>query len=378
MKGPVITSSQTAPPSRVEGPLSVSGSSSQKSKRNRGERASLATERKQVEENLRQCEDKYRFLFDAVPIGICITDFEGNVITANRSLCEMLAITCDGITTSKIVDHCSDLKEREKLLGILTGSGSTSYSEVSLKDRAGEVHVALLNLDLMHMGGQKLILATFRDITRRKRAEEELTQSLRRLEETLEGTINALASTIELKDPYTAGHQRRVACLACAIANEMGLAQDRIDGIEMAGLVHDVGKIAIPAEILTVPRRLTEAEFSLVKMHPQVGYDILKPIAFPWPVAEIVLQHHERIDGSGYPQALCGRGVLLKQARILAVADVVEAMSSHRPYRPSLGMDKALAEISGGRGILYDPDVVDGCVSLFSDRGFKFNVQSSP
>lgn len=203
-----------------------------------------------------------------------------------------------------------------------------------------------------------------RDITRRKQAEEQLRT-------TLEETVNALASVLEQRDPYTSGHQRRVAQLACAIAEEMGLSGERVDGLRLAGVIHDVGKISVPAEILSKPSRLNEMEFNIIKTHPQAGHDVLKKIEFPWPIAQMVFQHHERMDGSGYPQGLSGEDILL-EARILGVADVVEAMSSHRPYRPALGKDKALAEVLEAKGTLYDPDVVDACLKLFAERDFKF------
>ena len=208
------------------------------------------------------------------------------------------------------------------------------------------------------------------ELAERKRAEEELKDNLEKLRKTLGGTIQAIASTVEIKDPYTAGHQRRVANLARAIATEMGLSKDQIDGIRMAGVTHDIGKISIPAEILSKPTELSAFEVGIIRAHPQVGYDVLKEIDFPWPVAEIVLQHHERMDGSGYPQGLSGEDILL-EARILAVADVVEAMASFRPYRPARGIDKALEEISQNREILYDPEVVDVCLKLFVEKGLE-------
>jgi putative nucleotidyltransferase with HDIG domain len=211
------------------------------------------------------------------------------------------------------------------------------------------------------------------EIAERVQAEKDLKRSLEKLQKALEGTIHALAATTEMRDPYTAGHQRRVAELAGAIAEEMGLPKDKIEGIRMAGLIHDVGKISVPAEILSKPSKLNEMEMDLIKAHSQIGYDILKEIDFPWAVAKIVLQHHERMDGSGYPQGLKGDEILL-EARILAVADVVEAMASHRPYRPALGIDAALSEIEKNRGRLYDPEIVAACLRLFREKGFTLEV----
>lgn len=198
---------------------------------------------------------------------------------------------------------------------------------------------------------------------------EERTEKLRKA---LDGIVHAMALTVETRDPYTAGHQRRVTELALAIAKQDGLLEEQMEGLRMGGMIHDLGKIAVPAEILSKPGRLTDTEFSLIKNHPQVGYNILKEIEFPWPVAQMVLQHHERINGSGYPQGLSGEEIIL-EARIMAVADVVEAMASHRPYRPALGIDTALEEISKNRGSLYDPDAADACLKVFKEKGFEFS-----
>jgi len=247
------------------------------------------------------------------------------------------------------------LEHREKIYGLL----SVSIPRGLVGDKEGQ--------SLFREVASDLALA-LHDIE----LEEERKRAKQKLQKTLEETIYALASAIEMRDPYTAGHQKRVTKLACAIAKEMGLSKEQIEGIHMAGLIHDIGKISIPSEILTKPGKLNDLEYSLIKTHPQAGYNILKGIEFPWPVAQIVLQHHERMDGSGYPQGLCGKDVLL-EARILAVADVVEAMSSHRPYRPAYGIDKALEEISKNKGILYDPEVVNACLRLFNQKGFKFD-----
>ncbi len=208
-------------------------------------------------------------------------------------------------------------------------------------------------------------------LTERNRAQEELQQSLEKLRRAIEGVVHVIAVTVETRDPYTAGHQRRVANLACAIAKELGLSKDRIDGISMAGVIHDHGKISVPGEILSKPGQLTEFEFGIIKTHPKVGYDILKTIEFPWPVDQIVLQHHERVNGSGYPQGLYGKDILI-EAKIISVADVVEAMASHRPYRPALGIERALEEISKNRDILYAPEVVDACVKILKRGDFTF------
>ncbi len=209
-------------------------------------------------------------------------------------------------------------------------------------------------------------------IIERRRAESALRGSFDNLEAAMEGTLLVLAAALEKRDPYTAGHQRRVAQLGEAIAQAMDLPQDKIQGLRLAGIVHDIGKIAIPAEILSKPTRLSGPEMALIKIHSQAGFEMIKDIPFPRPVAEIVRQHHEFLDGSGYPRGLAGDGIL-QEARILAVADVVEAMASHRPYRPALGVEKALEEIERQKGVHFDPDVVDVCLALFRDQGFRFD-----
>jgi putative nucleotidyltransferase with HDIG domain len=184
------------------------------------------------------------------------------------------------------------------------------------------------------------------------------------------GTIQAIVHVVETRDPYTAGHQNRVADLAGAIATEMHLPADTIEGIRTAGVIHDIGKISVPAEILAKPGKLSQKEFELIKDHPQTGYEVLKDVEFPWPIAQIIRQHHERLDGSGYPRGLTGEEVLL-EARIIAVADVIEAIASHRPYRPARGIEAALAEIEQNKGVLYDASAVDACVKLFKEKAYK-------
>jgi HD-GYP domain-containing protein (c-di-GMP phosphodiesterase class II) len=203
----------------------------------------------------------------------------------------------------------------------------------------------------------------------RKRAEKNLLKTNQRLSQAITATIQVLSMTVEARDPYTAGHQRRTTILAEAIAGEMGFPPEKIEGLRMAGKIHDIGKISVPSEILNKPAKLTPAECNLVKTHSQKGYEILKDVESPWPLAEIVYQHHERMNGSGYPRGLKGDEILV-EARILAVADTVEAMASHRPYRPAPEVEAALEEIDKSKGILYDSDVVAACLKLFREKGF--------
>ncbi|HOW84708.1 MAG TPA: HD domain-containing protein [Candidatus Aminicenantes bacterium] len=208
-----------------------------------------------------------------------------------------------------------------------------------------------------------------------RRSEDCLQNSVDRLERSLEGTFRAMSMTLELRDPYMAGHQHRVADLAVAIAQEINLPDEKLEGLRLAGIIHDIGKIATPSEIWAKPYRLSRNEFQLVKDHPRVGFEILKDIALPWPVAHIILQHHERLDGSGYPEGLAGDAIL-PEARILAVADVVEAVCSLRPYRPALGLEKGLEEIRKGRGLRYDTRAVDACIRLFREGRFSFRKET--
>jgi putative nucleotidyltransferase with HDIG domain len=209
------------------------------------------------------------------------------------------------------------------------------------------------------------------EIENRKQVQEELEQSLQNLKKVMAATIQAIAMTVEKRDPYTSGHQMRVAALTRAVCQALEFDEDQVEGAYMAASIHDIGKISLPAEILSKPIQLTEIEISLIQAHSQAGYDILKGIEFPWPIADIIIQHHERMNGSGYPQGLAGEDILM-EARVIGVADVVETMASHRPYRPSMGIDKALAEIAQNSGTLYDADVVAACLKLFRDEAFEF------
>jgi PAS domain S-box-containing protein/putative nucleotidyltransferase with HDIG domain len=249
----------------------------------------------------------------------------------------------------------------EKIVGLEIGQSNSN----------GSIFIAEINgAPIIRDGKAILVEAVIRDVTVRKRAEQAARTGTVKLVKAMEDTLQAMAMIVEMRDPYTAGHQRRVSQLSCAIADGMGFSADQVTGLRLAGLIHDIGKVRVPAEILTNPNRLTEAEKTMIKMHPVLGYDVLKTLDLPWPVAKIVHQHHERMNGSGYPLGLVGKDII-PEARVLAIADVVEAIASHRPYRPALGIDKALEEISKQKNTLYDSDAVDSCLKLFKERGFK-------
>lgn len=237
----------------------------------------------------------------------------------------------------------------------------------------GEVFPVEVSLTSIVLHGKNVLHCVWHDITERKQAEEELQRTLERLKRAINATIQVMVSAIEVRDPYTSGHQVRVANIARVMATEMELPAEIVDGIRMAATIHDIGKLSIPAEILSKPTKLTAIEYSLIKEHSRSGYEILKGVESPWPLAEIVYQHHERMDGSGYPRNLKGDDILM-EARIMAVADVVESMASHRPYRPALGLNAAMAEIENNKGTLYDSDVVDACLRLFREKDFHLEV----
>jgi PAS domain S-box-containing protein len=334
------------------------------------------TERRQAEEALLESEKKYRNILENIEDGYYEVDTAGNFTFFNYSLCRILGYSADELMGKNNREYADD-KNAKKIFKVFnevyrTGLPTKAFDwELIKKDGSkcfAEMVVSLITDSNNVKTGFRGIA---RDVTERKRAEEELDNSFKRLRAALGGTIQALAIASETRDPYTAGHQKRVADLSRAIATKMGLDSNQTDGIRMAGVIHDLGKMAVPAEILSKPSKLSAIEYNLIKTHPRAGYDILKDVEFPWPIAQIVLQHHERLDGSGYPAGLKGDEILM-EARVIAVADVVEAIASYRPYRPALGMEKALGEITQNKGILYDPAVVDACLCLFRDRGYKF------
>jgi len=334
-----------------------------------------AWEKRTADRALQDSEERYRELVENASDVIYTHDLEGHFTSSNPAGSRVYGYTVQEIlqlNIAQIVDPEYLPVAQENTRRKLEGLEETGPYELLTHRKDGEPVWVEVSTRLVSKGGVPVeIEGIARDITERKLAEQERERSLSRLRRTLEQTVYALAAAVEMRDPYTAGHQRRVADLATAIAEEMNLPEDRSRGVRMAGLVHDVGKIHIPAEILSKPTRLTEVEWSMIKAHPQAGYDILKDIEFPWPVARIVLQHHERVNGSGYPQGLSDKEILL-EARILGVADVVEAMASHRPYRPAHAVEEALGEIRENRGILYDPEAVDACLEVIGKKILEF------
>ncbi len=311
-------------------------------------------------------------LVQGSPLAIFAVDREGSILVWNQAAENLFGWAEREILgqTNPIVPEEQEEKFRELRDRALAGEIYTGM-ELRVRRKDGSpVDISVSTAPLPDESGLIVgLMAVVADISERKRMEEALRESLRKSHRLFDEMIHALASAVEKRDPYTAGHQQRVARLAGAIAGEMGLPAEKINGIRTAASVHDIGKLSIPAEILSKPGRLSDIEMSLIKTHSQAGYEILAGIEFPWPIARIVQQHHERNDGTGYPWGIAG-GAILQEARILTVADVVEAMASYRPYRPANGIAPALAEIKAHSGSRYAPEVVAACLTLF-DKGFK-------
>jgi len=325
--------------------------------------------RQQAKATLMESEAKFRSYIENSPDGVFIVDGTGRYHEVNKSACLIIGYSKEEIERLSIRDLLAEesleagLAHFKKLME--TGA---AISDLWHKGKDGSKSCLTVNAVKL---SETRALGFCKDITGQKQAEESLKQTLKSLRKALDTTIQVIISTVEARDPYTASHQLRVADLARAIATEMEFPPDRIEGIRIVASIHDLGKLSVPAEILSKPTKLTETEFSLIKEHSRTGYDILKNVESPWPLAEIVYQHHERMDGSGYPRNLKGDEILM-EARILAVCDVVESMASHRPYRAALGIDAALKEIEDNRGGLYDADVVDVCLTLFREKGYQF------
>jgi PAS domain S-box-containing protein/putative nucleotidyltransferase with HDIG domain len=341
-----------------------------------GETFANALVRKRTEESLRESEGNYRNIFDHAVEGIFQSTPDDRYVSVNPALARMLGYE----SPAEVIEEVKSIEEQlyvnrqdyRDIKRLLAAQGYVEGFETKFYRKDGSQMWVSLNARAVRNGNDSILYyeGFHQDITSRKRSDQALQRSLEGMQRTLDGTVKALATTIEMRDPYTAGHQKRVVQLASMIAEEMGLPKDRVEGIRVMGFLHDIGKIVVPAEILSKPGKLTEYEFQFIKAHAQAGYDILKDIELPWPVATAIIQHHEKLDGSGYPRGLSGEEIIL-EARILCVADVMEAMASHRPYRPALGVDVALEEITKEKGTLYDPEVVDICVRIFREKRFQ-------
>lgn len=333
------------------------------------------TDQHEAQEKLTLAAAEWRQTFDAMQDSVSVLDASGVVLRCNRASTDLAGVTYDGLLgrpcysayhpdSQSFIADCPHQRARQ--------SGRTESTILRQDGRwLRETFQPAQDARGSFAGGIHVVS----DISELKQTEERLIESLAQQRAMSEEVIGAIAGIVELRDPYTAGHQRRVSELASAIAAELGLDEDTVAGVRVAGMVHDVGKVMVPSEILSKPGRLSETEFALIKMHAEAGHEILRAIEFPWPVAEVARQHHERLDGSGYPRGLAGERILL-QARILAVADVVEAMASHRPYRPALGLEVALAEIESGSGRLYDASAVKACARVFAEGNFSLEERS--
>ena len=319
----------------------------------------LTIKKYQLQKDIKISEKRYHKLFENSRDPIFIMNGQGNLIDANKTFLKMFKFGLNDLQGFNLENLFTDKKEFAEAITELIRTGSIEDFEAVLKTKNGAELVCLTSASKIEYNTMQTeeYQGIIRDITHHKLTEKELFMSNLRLEKAIYGIVTVTANTLEMRDPYTAGHQRRVALIAKAIAEEMSLEVREIEGIQLAGEIHDIGKISIPAELLSKPNRLTDNEFSLIKSHAQVGYLLLKEIEFPWPLADIIYQHHERINGSGYPLGLEGDNIVL-EAKILTVADVVEAMGSHRPYRPAIGLDKAISEINDNSENLYDGDVV--------------------
>lgn len=332
-------------------------------------------ENQRIKKELYMAKEQYKRIIEAVPTGIII-HCEGRIVLANPEAAKIIGVESpEALIGKPVIDFISDKRKKVdvKPIGqkVVTLKDTPPFEEEFVRLDGKIIAVRLTAISYEYMG-KPAVQVFFNDITKQKEAEKKLKENYKALQRTWENTIRAMADIVEIRDPYTARHQKQVAKLASKIAKEMCLPEQQRRGLVMASYIHDIGKIYVPGEFLTKTGKLESNELNIIKNHSQAGYNILKNIDFKWPISEIVLQHHERMDGSGYPRGLSGEDILI-EARILAVADVVEAIASHRPYRPSLGTNKALEEITKGKGILFDSEVVDACLKLFIEKGLKLN-----
>lgn len=333
------------------------------------------TEKKNAADLLRESALRYRRLFESAQDGILILDFHSGLIKdANPFIVQLLGISRDELIGKELWEIGATVDKLAALQAFATlqDTGYVRYDDLPLKTKDGK----LINVEVVSnaygVNGERVIQCNIRDITDRKLLAAERLQYLHSVNTSMAEMVEALSNVIVARDPYTSGHQKRVASLSVAIGNKMGIPWHDLEGLRMAALLHDIGKIAIPAEVLTKPTSLNNFEIAMLQHHAQAGYDVLKNIHFPWDIAQTVLQHHERLDGSGYPNGIKG-DLICQEARIIAVADTVEAMSSDRPYRKGKGVDAALEEIAMGSGKQFDPDVVTACLKVFKEDGFTFS-----
>jgi len=331
------------------------------------------TEIRRGEQALRESEQHFRGMIEQTITGIYVVR-DDLLVYANPRFCEIVSWSADELIGKDLLNVIGVSPQARQQVHdaqatLLAGERNVTIS-IPLRRKDGMLIELGLHATLGDWDGQVAVIVMVQDITERKHAEEQIASYVKQLEVSMRGTLQAVANMVDLRDPYTAGHERRVGEIAGVIAREMGWSEERCQALEMIGLVHDIGKIAVPAEILSKPGRLTPTEMELVKAHAQAGYEILKDVPFSFPVAEVILQHHERLDGSGYPRGLKGDDIL-PEARVLAVADVLESMSAHRPYRPALGVDAALVELERGRGTLFDPEVLDATFRLLREKGYS-------
>ena len=334
----------------------------------------LERQRRRSEQALLESEHKFRGLVEQSIVGIFILA-DGKIAYANPRAAEIAGYGAEEIVGRSVSDLVPPREHpalAEMIDDLDSGRAHSVQYTGSVIRKDGTIVDIGANAAATTYEGKPAIIGVVQDITERKHAQEQIRGYIAQLEASMLHTVEAVSVMVELRDPYTAGHERRVAEIAVAIAEEMGLPEQQRKGLQVIGTVHDVGKISLPAEILAKPTRITNIEFEIIKTHAQAGYDILKGIEFPWPVAQAILQHHERLDGSGYPNGLRGEEIIL-EARILAVADVVEAMATHRPYRPGLGIDAAMEEILKHRGMRYDAQVADACLRLFREKGYRLD-----
>jgi PAS domain S-box-containing protein/putative nucleotidyltransferase with HDIG domain len=331
------------------------------------------TDREKTAAALQESENNLRAYLESAPDGVFICDEKGTLLYGNKKAGELIEYDREELEDKSFLQMNllppEYMAKATNILALSIMGKPTGPDEFELITRNGNRIWVEITSTPMTENGKKIALCFMRDIYERKQSEEKLKQSFEKLQKTVDGTINTIAMIAEKRDPYTAGHQRRVAKLASAIAVEMRLSEEQVETIRVAGILHDIGKVDVPTEILCKTDQLSDIEFSLIKTHPEVGHEILKTLELPWEICPIILEHHERLDGSGYPNGIYGKNICLG-ARVLAVADVVEALSSHRPYRPALGISKAIEEISQNRGSLYDADVVDACIRLINKKGY--------